>query len=321
MKVLVTGAGAVLGQGVIRSLRASTLNPEIVAVDFSPFAVGLYWADAAHLVPKSSGVRDMQAIRALLDAERPDAVLVGTDVELLAFAAHRAELEAEFGCSVVVSPPSVVRIADDKYETFRFLRDHGFAHPGSCLPHEAEVFAAEHGFPLIVKPRVGARSIGVHKVHDLHALRAAITDVPDAVVQTLAGPDDAEYTAGVVVFDGRAEASIVMRRDLRDGNTHRAYVDCYPELNKEVRLIAEALGADGPVNFQFRLDADAVKVFEINARFSGTTPFRMLAGFNEVEMVLRRAVLGEPIVQPVVEPMTILRYFVEQVVRPGELIT
>lgn len=320
MKVLVTGAGAVLGQGIIRSLRASVLDPEIVAVDISPFAVGLYWADAAHLVPKSSGVRDLDAIRALLDSERPDAVLVGTDVELLAFAEHRAELEAEFDCSVIVSSPAVIQIANDKYETFRFLRDHGFACPASCLPHEAECFAAEHGFPLIVKPRVGARSIGVHRVQDLHSMFKALAEVPDAVVQTLAGPDDAEYTAGVVVSDGRAGASIVMRRDLRDGNTHRAYVDFYPELNTEVRLIAEALEADGPVNFQFRIDGDAVKVFEINARFSGTTPFRMLAGFNEVEMVLRRALLNEPITQPIIEPMTILRYPVEQVVRPGEQI-
>jgi len=111
----------------------------------------------------------------------------------------------------------------------------------------------------------------------------------------------------------------VMRRDLRDGNTYRAYVDTYPELNHQVHRLAEALGAYGPANFQFRVDrSGSAKVFEINARFSGTTPLRMRAGFNEVEMVIRRIVRGEPISQPEVSPMTIVRYLTETVIPRGE---
>ena len=92
-----------------------------------------------------------------------------------------------------------------------------------------------------------------------------------------------------------------MRRDLRDGNTYRAYVEPFPELDVEVRRLAEALSAYGPANFQFRVDSEGrAKVFEINARFSGTTPLRMRAGFDEVDMVLRRIVQGEPIRQPTV---------------------
>jgi len=51
MKVLITGAGALLGQGIIRALRNSDLNATIIAVDPDPLAAGLYWADAAYLVP------------------------------------------------------------------------------------------------------------------------------------------------------------------------------------------------------------------------------------------------------------------------------
>ena len=39
----------------------------------------------------------------------------------------------------------------------------------------------------------------------------------------------------------------------------------------------------GPCNFQFRLDSFGIpRVFEINARFSGTTYMRTLSGFDEV---------------------------------------
>jgi carbamoyl-phosphate synthase large subunit len=126
-----------------------------------------------------------------------------------------------------------------------------------------------------------------------------------------------EETAGTLTFECRCEASIVMRRDLRDGNTYHAYVEAFPELNVEARLV-EAVGSHGPANFQFRLNAQGrAKVFEINGQFSGATPLRMRAGFNEVEMVLRQVIRGEPIKQPSVHPMTILRHFTETVVPAG----
>jgi len=42
IKVLVTGAGALLGQGIIRSLKWSTLDVEIVTVAPNPLSAGLY---------------------------------------------------------------------------------------------------------------------------------------------------------------------------------------------------------------------------------------------------------------------------------------
>ena len=54
MKVLVTGAGALLGQGIIRSLMESSLSPVIVAADANPLSAGLYWTRHRHLVPMAS---------------------------------------------------------------------------------------------------------------------------------------------------------------------------------------------------------------------------------------------------------------------------
>jgi carbamoyl-phosphate synthase large subunit len=314
MKVLVTGAGALLGQGIIRSLLESSLRPTVIAADPSPHAAGLYWTPSRYRIPMATEGGYLAAIEAILAREKPDALMVGTDVELMVFAEHRARLEATYGTHVIVSDPRVVAIADDKFLTYEFFREHGFDAPMSALPGHEEALIEAVGWPLIVKPRVGARSVGVSKVHDREALARAVASVHNPVIQECVASDREEYTAGVLCFDGRCEGSIVMRRDLRDGNTYRAFVDHYPALNAQVRRMAEALRPYGPANFQFRLDGDRVKVFEINGRFSGTTPLRMRAGFNEVEMVLRRVVLGEAITQPEVRPMTILRYWTEVVV-------
>ena len=90
--------------------------------------------------------------------------------------------------------------------------------------------------------------------------------------------------------------------------------------NDKISELGEALKPYGSVNFQFRLDGTQVKVFEINSRFSGTTPLRAHAGFNEVELCLRRVLWDEPIIQPQIEEMIILRHWSETIIRKGHLI-
>ena len=111
-----------------------------------------------------------------------------------------------------------------------------------------------------------------------------------------------------------------MRRDLRDGNTHRAYVEPYEELNLFVRHAAEVLQPFGPVNLQFRTDAQGEpRIFEINARFSGATPLRALAGFNEVEMCIRRLLFGELIRAQPLKNGIILRHLSETFVTHSDI--
>jgi carbamoyl-phosphate synthase large subunit len=319
-KVLVTGAGLVLGQGIIRSLKWSSLEPVVICADPVDYSAGLFWGDRGYRTPFPSQDSYIERIEEILVAERPDALLLGSDIELPRMATERARLEKIYGTRVIVSSSRVVEIANDKYLTFKFLKDAGFDYPDSCLPGEEESLIARVGFPLVIKPRIGARSVGMSVVQDSGALAAALAGRPDVVIQECVGTSDTEYTASALVFDGVCDASIVMRRELRDGNTYRAFAGQYPELNALVRRLGTALGSHGPANFQFRLDAEGrAKVFEINSRFSGTTPLRALVGFNEVEMCLRHVFYGEPVVQPKVEDAAICRYWSETVVRPAQL--
>jgi carbamoyl-phosphate synthase large subunit len=319
-KVLVTGAGLVLGQGIIRSLKWSSLEPVVICADPVDYSAGLFWGDRAYRTPFASQDGYIARIEEILAAEKPDALLLGSDIELPKMAAVRERLEQAHGTHIVVSSPRVVEIANDKYLTYQFLKDSGFDYPDSCLPGQEDELIARVGFPLVVKPRVGARSVGMSVVRDHAGLASALNDRPDMVIQECVGDSDSEYTASALVFGGECHASIVMRRELRDGNTYRAFTGQYPELNRLVRRLGAALGSHGPVNFQFRLDGEGrAKVFEINGRFSGTTPLRALAGFNEVEMCMRHVLYGEPVVQPPVEDLAICRHWSETVVRPNQL--
>ena len=232
-------------------------------------------------------------------------------------------LEGAYNTRIPSVPPRVVDIADDKYETFRFLDDAGLNPPLSALPEDSAALRSlveRAGYPLVVKPRIGARSVGVSIVNNDEELRSAVSGRSGLVVQELAGAADQEFTSSALVFNGVAEASVVMRRDLRDGNTHRAFVEPFEELNLFVRRAAEALQPLGPVNFQFRMDAQGKpRIFEINARFSGATPLRALAGFNEVEMCIRKLLFGEPIHPVPLRNGVILRHLTETFVTDSDL--
>ena len=252
MKVFVTGAGALLGQGIIKSLRLAETNYQIVAADPDPRAVGLYWADMAYLVPFAKNPTYMEKICEILDKERPDAVLVGTDVELLIFAQYKNEFESKYNTHVIVSPEEVIKIAEDKWLTYQFLSSNGFSHPRSALPEDVNDLLNKCVFPLIVKPRSGARSIGLHRVKNLQELEQAIAITDDPIIQEEISTLDQEYTSGITMIDGDVKAIVTMRRDLRDGNTYRAYVAPKSQYNLFLSEVATKLNGFGPLNFQFR---------------------------------------------------------------------
>lgn len=319
MKVLITGAGALLGQGIIKSLKMSNHDYWIIAADPDPRAVGLYWADVAYLLPLASAPDYMNVVRKILARERPDVALIGTDVELMKFAQNKEELESDFDTRVIVSSPRVVRIADDKWLTYQFLKDNNFPYPKSTLPDGLAAFLRECDFPLVVKPRVGARSVGISLVKNEQELQTALAMVDNPVIQECVATPDDEYTSGLIAIDKGIKGVVTMRRDLRDGNTYRAYVQPNAVYNSQLADIATALDGFGPLNFQFRVADRMPKIFEINARFSGTTPLRALAGFNEVDILLRHLVLGESIDTPQLKPYTILRYWSEIVVEDDQI--
>ncbi len=286
-RILVTGVGGGVGQGVIKALkRIPDLPLTIVGADMSPKAAGLYACDEALLVPAAKKPGYIEAMVALCQQHAIDVYIPGTDIELEICAAATQTFQ-NAGIALLVSPPSVVAIADDKYETAKSLERLGFPFPQSWLPGEIDPDAL--AYPIIVKPRRGYRSIGVDLVQNAEELRANLAARDDdPVIQECVASKRDEYTCTVAVIDGEASPVLPLRRTLRNGDTYQAEPVYHPAIERVVRGFALALGIHGSCNFQLRLDGDEPKIFEINARFSGTTPFCAQLGFNPVEFCLKR---------------------------------
>ncbi len=174
-------------------------------------------------------------------------------------------------------------------------------------------------FPFVLKPRRGGtRSRGVTLIrNDAEVASVLRMRAPeDMVVQEYIEGD--EYTCGTINRDGRCAGSIVMKRILRDGDTYKAFVVEDPRFHDCVRAVAERLRPFGACNFQLRLRDGVPCIFEINARCSGTTYSRALAGFNEPLLLADWLLKGiEPAYR--IRELAVFRYWKELVVENGRI--
>jgi carbamoyl-phosphate synthase large subunit len=241
-------------------------------------------------------------------------VLSGVEPVLEALAPHAAGLRERTGAVAVVSPPEVLEIGQDKLATADWLRGHGFRSPLSADAADTEAVArlvADRGLPLVAKPRRGKGAQGVVTLRTRAELEL-VAGQPEIAIQEHLGDDEHEYTIGVVCDrEGQPQGTLAMRRDLESGTTYRAEAGEFAQVSAYAREIASALRPLGPLNVQLRLVDGQPVAFELNVRFSGTTPMRARLGFNEVEATVRHFVLDQPIRLPVVNRGTVLRYWNE----------
>lgn len=290
----ITGTGSLIGQAVIKCIKNSGIKEKVdlVGFDYIPGSVGSYWCSVNYLLPDifKKNIEEkvwLNRLIELIHKHELRILFIGIDFELPVFAKHKAYIEQESGCNVVVSSSEIIAIADDKYLTAEFLKKNGLYYPKSYTKQEYKTGTLS--FPLIVKPRVGFRSVGFNFVKDQKQFEEVLGKVESPVIQECIGSMEDEYTCGVIYFENKLHASIALKRTLREGNTSTAvYSSNTPRVIYEyLEQTANALKPYGVLNFQLRLDKDKKpKIFEINARHSGTTFMRALFGYNEIEYIV-----------------------------------
>ena len=94
----------------------------------------------------------------------------------------------------------------------------------------------------------------------------------------------------------------------------QGHIGEYPSVCRQAEQIAGTIGSRGPINIQGRVRGGTLLPFEINPRFSASTYLRAMAGFNEVDAMLRYLALGVEPRRPVIRPGWYLRSLTEQYV-------
>lgn len=314
--VMVTGVGGTsLGSGLLHALKRTQLDVRnrwrTLGTDADPFSWGLYVADEKAIVPLARDEGYLRRIQELLDSHDVAAILPGTESETGALITHNSEIPVP----VIGNRPELISLMLDKFQAMAKLAEIGVPTiPTVPLERNREIID-QFGFPIVIKPTIGTGgSRELHLVADseeLERLLPIVSKGSKPCVQPYIGTPDAEYTVGILSDkDGQLIDSIIFRRKLvglsvlREYRTTRGrvsvstgisqgYIVREPTIQRFCEDLAEALGSTGPLNLQLRVHQDEIYVFEIHARFSGTTPIRASVGFNEPDVLLRNHLDGK----------------------------
>ena len=331
LNVMITASGSSVAKGIIKSVKLSSLDCNIITTDHTPFAAGLYTGKAGYIVPLAKEDGFIDSIIRICQDESVDVVLIGTDYELKKFALGKDTIESKTDAFVMVSDKKTVDIADDKWLTHKFLEGTLLPTIPSSLEDGAWDLVEKVGYPLIVKPRIGDSSKKTNIVNSSTELERALEEAQSddnpysdkglgPIVQKYAGEENEEFTSTTVTLDGNCAGVLSMKRKMRfGGHTSVAMVQENPGIDRIIKEAAERLSPLGPCNFQSRVIGGVPYIFEINCRFSGTTPFCAEIGFNTVEASLRHYVLETEIQELKFRRGVFLRYFNEMFV-PQETI-
>jgi carbamoyl-phosphate synthase large subunit len=327
LPVMVTGiGGGGHGEQILKALRMARTPYEIVGCDMSPYSKGLKEVDHPYLVPSARDPRYVETMLSICRKHRVRALFHGSEPELLVLSRNR-DLFLQENIFLPINPQHVIETCMSKSRTFRFLEEHAFPCPKTLVVRALSDLVEWSYFPVILKPSVGsggsihtfiAQSKEEMEMLATYMLNSRVSS--EIIAQEYKGTPETEYTVGVLFdMNGTFLNSIAVRRDLRSSMSCRTRianrtglqefgpyltvstgvsqgdVGPYPEVTRPCEIVAEALGARGPINIQCRVHQEDVYVFEINPRFSGTTSIRAMVGYNEPDILVRKHVLGEDV--------------------------
>ncbi|MDY4784955.1 ATP-grasp domain-containing protein [Pygmaiobacter massiliensis] len=317
INVLITGVGAIIGYGIIKSLRNSNYPCKIIGMDIYKDAVGQHWCDEFVQAKLAAAPDYLEFLTGVIDRYQIDLVYFGTEQELYKVSRSRNELKG-YEQKFVLNCPELLDLSTDKWETRRFLLEHNleeYAIP-SVITGDYETIAAQFGSEFLLKPRSSYASKGIEKVKDTKTFDFFKARMGKGfMAQKLVGDAEHEYTVGSFgTGDGNIAAMIQMRRKLSgEGATAKATTLFDLELEAAVRRIAKECRPYGPTNFQFRKDGDSYLLLEVNPRISSSTSLRAAFGYNESVMCIDWYLTQRAPRQPEVKKGSAVRYIDEVV--------
>lgn len=295
LNVLITGAGAGVGQSIIKSVKLSKLKTHIVPADGNFMAAGLYTGNSSYVIPMNNEKNFISEIISICKREKINYIFAGTDVELEVLSRNKKIIESKTSADLIISSMKPILIADDKWKTVEFLKKHNFPYAKSFLKKDVTKAMEKLPFPMVVKPRVGARSIGFSIVKNEKELREKLNEIHNPIIQEYLSEDNEEFTCGSFFFKGKNYGVITARRWLRNGDTYKAVFHHDKQLEKFIARVGKKLDIYGPCNFQLRKTSKGPVIFEINCRFSGTSGAASFLGFNPANAIMQKLSFGRPL--------------------------
>lgn len=293
MNLLITSIGKRVQ--LIKHLK-ETFN--VVGVDAGEFNPAKFFVNKFYKIPKA---KENGYIESLLDICKKENInvlipLYEGEFENL----HNArEKFKNIGTVLLLSNHEILNVCKDKKKTYEYFLNSKINIPKVYFEEEIKdivTYGDIDKFPLIIKPRDGMGSEGIHKINSIKELVFFKEYVDDGIIQEFIDGD--EYTVDVLVDLKGSPVYIVPRRriEVRAGEVVKSStVKDQGIINETLKVIEHLnklgdknqLGLIGPLTIQFfKKDSGIIYLLEINPRFGGGVPLSFEAGANYGQQIL-----------------------------------
>jgi carbamoyl-phosphate synthase large subunit len=292
LTIAVTGVGAIIGQGIMRSLRAFSPDIHIVGIDRNPHSFGAHLCDSFEVKPAVAEDSKVYLEYWKDIVYKHQIVLIMPGLELdTHFLNEQREFFENLGTVLALNASELIVQTRDKWAFGESLATIDYPTIPTVRPDTwAEAVTALGSPPLLLKPLNSNGSRGIQVLEDSSDFNYwRIKTKTPWMLQRIVGNDDQEYTVGIFGFgEGGYIGPIIFRRWLSSaGNTSEVEIVNNNIIEEAVEKLCKFFKPIGPTNLQFRLDGDIPYLLEINPRFSSSNSLRTAFGFNEAEMSIK----------------------------------
>ena len=151
-------------------------------------------------------------------------------------------------------------------------------------------YQGEFGYPIILKPRVGRGSRGVHTIKNEKEYKIILKknlDKNNIIVQKKTAGD--EYTVSVIVNNKNNDYKVVPKKIiLKKSFTRKAITEKNDYVIKKCKNVIKSFNPGGPFNVQCIANKKNVEIFEINPRLSTSSTLTSAAGINEINTLVKK---------------------------------
>ena len=336
IKVLMTGAGAPGGPGIIKGLKQDK-NIDLLVCDANPNASGRYLNEKFKTIPSANDDNFIDTILSLCKETKIDIIFPLVTLELFKFSKNKKLFENE-GIKIIVSDYDSLIIANNKSSLYKHLYQNKIITPDFYVINNFDQINnafLKLGYPekpVCIKPSVSNGSRGVRiidntknefdllfnfKPNSLYMKYNKLIDIlretnfPELLASEYLPGD--EYTIDSIVTKGKPEIIIPRKRSKMSGGISVAgEFENNQEIISYCQDILNSLKLSGPIGLQVKKSKDGIfKILEINPRIQGTSIAAFGAGIN-LPLLSIYSILGLKYKLPIMKWNTkFIRYYNE----------
>lgn len=304
-------------------------NGQVHVCNSDDLTVAFHYADKAVVSPLIYSERYIPFLLKYCKENEINILISLFDIDLLVLARNKEKFEA-IGTRVIVSEPELIKICNDKWKTYNFLKENGFNTPKTYLTLQKAMLAIECGelkYPIVIKPRFGCGSIALSIAEDELALlyyysrnvrtinKSYLHYESDGVEEKIIYQEclkGQEYGADIIndLQGNFRQVNVRKKVAMRAGETDIAELVDEPSISEALERLGRLTKHIGNMDTDVFLVDGKPYILEMNARFGGGYPFSHIGGCNLPKAIVAWS-QGKEIEEGLLKSNTALRAYKE----------